>query len=317
MKFYLAPMEGITGYIYRRAYATYYNHVDKYFSPFIQASQQSVKTKEWKDILPENNKGISLVPQLLTNNASDFIYMSKRIKDLGYDEINLNLGCPSGTVVSKYRGSGFLAKPEELHRFLDEIFSAGITKISIKTRLGKDNDEGFEELMKIYNQYPMTELIIHPRIQQDFYKNKPRLEKVQYALEVSKNPLCYNGDIFSYADYESIISKYPEISMVMLGRGLIADPRLVGKMKGIEEVSSTKDALGTLRKFHDKLYHDYQEVLSGDTPLLYKMKELWIYLHTSFTEPEKYIKKIKKANRLSEYEEVVHRIFEEQSLIDR
>ena len=139
MNFYFAPMEGLTGYIYRNAHNAFFNNIDKYFSPFIVANQsESFKTRELNDILPENNQGIVLIPQLLTNNAKDFIHTSKKIKRLGYNEINLNLGCPSGTVVSKNRGSGFLSKREELDVFLEEIFSQAITKISVKTRIGKD-----------------------------------------------------------------------------------------------------------------------------------------------------------------------------------
>ena len=152
MNYYFAPMEGLTGYIYRNAYNTFFsNNIDKYFSPFIGANQsESFKTRDLNDILHENNQGIVLVPQLITNNAKDFVHTSKKIKQLGYNEINLNLGCPSGTVVSKNRGSGFLAKREELDVFFDEIFSQSITKISVKTRIGKDSPEEFYELIKIF-----------------------------------------------------------------------------------------------------------------------------------------------------------------------
>jgi len=149
MNFYFAPMEGLTGYIYRNAHNAFFNNIDKYFSPFIVANQsEGFKTRELNDILPENNQGLVLIPQLLTNNAKDFIHTSKKIKLLGYNEINLNLGCPSGTVVSKNKGSGFLSKREELDVFLDEIFSKSITKISLKTRIGKDQPEEFYDLIR-------------------------------------------------------------------------------------------------------------------------------------------------------------------------
>ena len=171
MNFYFAPMEGLTGYIYRNAHNAFFNNIDKYFSPFIVANQSSsFKTRELNDILPENNQGLVLIPQLLTNNAKDFINTSNKIKQLGYNEINLNLGCPSGTVVSKNRGSGFLSKTEELNVFFEEIFSQATTKISVKTRIGKDQPEEFYNLIEIFNKYPIEELIIHPRTQKIFIK---------------------------------------------------------------------------------------------------------------------------------------------------
>ena len=170
MKFYLAPMEGITGHIYRNSYEKYFHNIDKYFTPFIVPNQSvSLKTKELKDLLPQNNKGLNIVPQILTNDAEGFILTANKLKQLGYEEINLNLGCPAGTVVSKKRGSGFLAYPEELDKFLDEIYKIDNMKISIKTRLGKERADEFYKLIEIYNKYPLEELIIHPRTREDFY----------------------------------------------------------------------------------------------------------------------------------------------------
>ena len=197
MKYYLAPMEGITGFIYRNTYKKFFDNIDKYFTPFIvPTSSKSFKTKELRDILPENNKGMNIVPQILTNDSDGFITTARKLQQLGYSEINLNLGCPSGTVVSKNRGSGFLAKREELDKFLDEIYKIDDMKISIKTRIGKDSSEEFYELIKIYNKYPLEELIIHPRTREDFYGNKPNLEVFKDALTLSNSPVCYNGDFY-------------------------------------------------------------------------------------------------------------------------
>ena len=196
MKYYLAPMEGITGHIYRNAYAKYFDNIDKYFTPFIVPNQStSLKTKELRDMLPENNEGLYIVPQILTNDAEGFITTAKKLQQLGYDEINLNLGCPAGTVVSKNRGSGFLSQRDELDSFLDEIFKINDMKISVKTRIGKDSPDEFYELIKIYNKYPMEELIIHPRTRQDFYGNTPNLDVFKDAISLSENTLCYNGEL--------------------------------------------------------------------------------------------------------------------------
>ncbi len=232
MKYYLAPMEGITGYIYRNSYEKFFNNIDKYFTPFIVPNKSTnLKTKELRDILPENNKGMNIVPQILTNDSEGFIITARKLQQLGYNEINLNLGCPAGTVVSKNRGSGFLAKREELDIFLDEIFKIDDMKISIKTRIGKDSPEEFYELIKIYNKYPIEELIIHPRTQKDFYGNEPNLGVFKDALSLSSNPICYNGDIFTVSDYNRLIKTFPKVKTIMLGRGILANPGLINEIK--------------------------------------------------------------------------------------
>jgi tRNA-dihydrouridine synthase len=312
MNFYFAPMEGLTGYIYRNAHNAFFNNIDKYFSPFIMANQsESFKTKELNDILPEHNQGLILIPQLLTNNAKDFIHTSKKIKQMGYDEINLNLGCPSGTVVSKNRGSGFLSKREELDAFLDEIYSESKIKISVKTRLGKDQPEEFYDLIEIFNKYPMEELIIHPRIQKDFYKNKPNLKIFKEALSLSKNPVCYNGDIFTTKDYKDFTTDFQSVGTLMLGRGLIANPGIISNITNNRKLDKY-----LLKDFHDRLYDDYKGILFGERNVLFKMKELWCYMIPMFSENAKYAKKIKKSERLYDYEEVVTSLFREQDILE-
>lgn len=310
MRYYFAPLEGVTGYVYRNAHHTFFGGMDKYFAPFIAANlSNSFKTREIKDILPENNHGVVLVPQLLTNKAQEFIHTAKRIGALGYDEINLNLGCPSRTVVSKYRGSGFLAKQEELNRFLDEIYSKTDMKISIKTRIGKDDPDEFYELIEIFNQYPIHELIIHPRIQKDFYNNKPNMTVFKDALTLSKNPVCYNGDLRCLADFTSFFAEYSQVDMVMVGRGAIANPGLIREVKNGQKIDKK-----TLREFHDKIMNDYKEAFSGEHNVLFKMKELWIYMINLFADSEKYGKKIKKSQRLQPYVEIVNSLFENLDL---
>ncbi len=311
MRFYFAPMEGITGYIYRNAHHTFFGNMDKYFSPFIVPNQNGkLSTRERNDILPENNKGLILVPQLLTNNAKDFIKTSMVIEQLGYQEINLNLGCPSGTVVSKNRGAGFLAKQEELNRFLEEIYNASVTKISIKTRIGKDHPEEFYELIEIFNQYPIKELIIHPRIREDFYNNHPNMNVFRDAVLLSKNPVCYNGDICTPEDILKFSLDFPEVDSMMIGRGLLHNPGLINVM-----YHNTKLDKKRLKEFHDKIYEGYKEILYGDRNILFKMKELWFYMIPIFTDNSKYAKKIRKAEKLKDYNEAVINLFEEQELV--
>lgn len=311
MKYYLAPMEGITGHIYRNAYEKYFHNIDKYFTPFIVPNQSlSLKTKELRDLLPENNKGLNIVPQILTNDSEGFILTANKLKQLGYDEINLNLGCPAGTVVSKRRGSGFLAYPEELDRFLDKIYKIKDMKISIKTRLGKEMPEEFYNLIEIYNKYPLEELIIHPRTREDFYGNIPNLKIFKEALSLSKHSICYNGDIFTTENYNEIVKEFSEIDKVMLGRGILANPGLIDEIKDNKFISKE-----ILKEFHDEIFENYTVLLSEDKNAMYRMKELWGYMSHIFTDNKKYYKKIKKAQKAKDYREAVSKLFEEQDII--
>ncbi|MBQ8558863.1 MAG: tRNA-dihydrouridine synthase family protein [Tyzzerella sp.] len=306
MKYYLAPLEGVTTYVYRNAYQKHFHPMDKYFTPFIVPhKEKKFSTREKKELSPENNQGLFVVPQLLTNNAEDFLKTAKDITQFGYDEINLNLGCPSGTVVAKNKGSGFLAFPEELDRFLDEIYEKANFKISIKTRIGKEDPEEFYQLLEIYNKYPVEELIIHPRVQTDYYKNTPNWEMFDEAYKHSKNPLCYNGDIFTVENYNEFHKRFKNIDTIMLGRGIIANPALVNHIEGEEAISKEK-----LLSFHNMIYEEYQQISSGDRNVLFKMKELWFYMANLFEGSEKMMKKIKKSEKLKDYEKVVQMLFE-------
>lgn len=307
MKFYFAPLEGVTGYIYRNAHEAFFGQIDKYFMPFISPTKnKGFTSRELNDVLPAHNQGLNVVPQILTNNAEYFIGTVNELTKLGYDEINLNLGCPSGTVVSKYKGSGFLALRKELDEFLEEIFSKAETKISIKTRIGKDSPDEFYELIEIFNKYPLEELIIHPRIQTDFYKNEPNMEVFKDALTLSKNPVCYNGNIFNGADYKKLTETYTNLDAVMLGRGLIANPALVKEIKHNQIIDKQ-----AFKEFHDAICAGYLSILSGDKNVLFKMKELWFYMIHMFSESDKYAKKIRKTDRFNEYEAIISRLFQE------
>ncbi len=312
MNYYFAPLEGMTGYRYRNIHNRHFSGMDRYYSPFVVTRDGGImKDKELQDILPENNEGICLVPQILTNIAENFLQASGQMAKLGYQEVNLNLGCPSGTVTGKGRGAGFLRMERRngLQKFLDEIYAHTEISISVKTRIGWDDPEDFYDLLQLFNEYPIRELIIHPRTRQEFYKGRVHRDVFAYAYEHSKNPICYNGDLRSVVDVRKLVQEYPNLQTVMMGRGLIADPALVSRLQGYVV---TKEQI---RNFYQDLFHAYQQWLSGDTPLLHKMKELWIFMAESFTNSEPYLKKIKKTSRLAEYQGIVEKLFEEQELV--
>lgn len=306
VKYYMAPLESVTTWIYRQAHAKIYGRLDKYFIPFLEPHEKrDFKTRELQEILPEHNENIYVVPQILTNRSEGFIKLAKALKDWGYEEINLNLGCPSKTVVTKGKGSGFLAKPEELERFLTEIFDAlsGEVKISVKTRIGKEDPEEFPALLKLFNKYPMEELIIHPRVQKDGYGNVPRLELYELAEKQSVNPLCYNGDLYTREQIRNFAERFPGTERLMFGRGFLRDPGLL-----YNEGKDSKDIFEKFWAFHDLVYEGYQERNMGDRNVLFKMKELWSYQVYQFSEPERLFKTFKKVQDCNEYEQMIRNL---------
>lgn len=306
VKYYMAPLESVTTWIYRQAHAKIYGRLDKYFIPFLEPHEKrDFKTRELQEILPEHNENIYVVPQILTNRSEGFIKLAKALKDWGYEEINLNLGCPSKTVVTKGKGSGFLAKPEELERFLTEIFDAlsGEVKISVKTRIGKEDPEEFPALLELFNKYPMEELIIHPRVQKDGYGNVPRLELYELAEKQSLNPLCYNGDLYTREQIRNFAERFPGTERLMFGRGFLRDPGLI-----YNEGKDSKDIFEKFWEFHDLVYEGYQERNMGDRNVLFKMKELWSYQVYQFSEPERLFKTFKKVQDCNEYEQMIRNL---------
>lgn len=297
MNLYFAPLEGITGCTYRNTHAEMFGECSAYFAPFINPSdQEKVSKKGIKDILPENNNGIDLKAQVLTNNAVSFLKFADKIKAFGFDEININLGCPSATVVRKGRGSGFLKDTDALDNFLYEIFDKSDIKISVKTRTGYFSGDEMEELMEIYNKYPLTQLIIHPRAREDFYNGMPDNNVFEKAYKMSKNKLCYNGNIFTAEDYKNIITRFPDIDGVMLGRGAIKNPALFREINGGAKITTAE-----LIEFSKKLAESYNKVLQSEVFTLHKLKEIWVYILWNYPEEKKTAKAIKKSRTIQEF----------------
>lgn len=299
-KFYFAPLEGITTYIYRNLHHQWFGGMDKYFTPFVSpTSNRDFKSRAKKDVIPEHNRDIPVVPQILSNRSDEFLYTAERLAEYGYTEINLNLGCPSGTVVSKGRGSGFLTDLDGMDRFLYDIYENCPVPLSVKTRIGRYEPEEFTEILKIYNKYPIHELTIHPRVRDDFYKNIPNWDVFEYALEHSVNPVCYNGDLCTVEDYERFCERFPTVDRIMIGRGLIGNPGLVHEIQTGEPVR-----LEEVSGFMWALKEAYQECMA-DNPVLFKMKEIWVYLAELYPQGEQLWKKMKKVRRLSDYENIM------------
>ena len=305
MQYYFAPMEGVTGPIYRSTFHRCFTPLDRYYTPFLSPTQdRRLTARQWSEIDPERNAGLNLVPQLLTNHAELFVWAAKELAAIGYKEVNLNLGCPSGTVVKKKKGSGLLGQLEILEPMLDEIYTNSPIAVSIKTRIGLHEEDEFDALLELYNRYPISELIIHPRIQKDMYRGDVRMSAFQKAAAEAKMPLCYNGDIFVPEDAVKIAKDFPGVKSMMLGRGIVANPGLVGYIKTGQWATASQ-----VQEFHDSLYTQYRDEMPGLKPTLFKMRELWCYLACMFESPEKPLKAIRKAGSFAEYEAAVKILF--------
>ena len=313
MQYYFAPLEGITGYVYRTTHHAFFPGVDRYYIPFAAPNYtKHFKNKEKQDMDPANNAGLHAVPQILSNKADETLWAIEEMADRGYGEINLNLGCPMPTVAKKKKGSGLLKYTDELDAYLSGVFeglskrdaSSPDVKISIKTRLGTDTTEEAEGLVRIYNRYPLSELIVHPRSQKDLYRGKADREAFLLVLRESTNPVVYNGDLQTPQDVEEIskicAGEGRNLNSVMIGRGLLADPSLVRECRGGAKVTSQE-----LGAFHDALYKRFQETLPGDSVVLSHMKELWFYMGNLFPDGGKCLKEIRRATRRAEYEAAV------------
>ncbi len=297
MKLTFAPMEGITTYVYRNAHAEIFGGCDEYYAPFISPSEQErISRKEMKDILPERNENISLKVQVIANKAEPVVKFAGKVKQLGYDEINLNLGCPAGTVVKKGRGSGFLKYPDLIDEFLYGIFENTDIKVSVKTRTGFSSHNEMEELMKIYNKYPLSLLIIHPRTREMLYGGVPDMNTFDNAYNISKSSVCYNGNICSVEDFNKIKECYPELDSVMIGRGGVRNPALFREIKGGKPITVSE-----VLEFSHLLIDNYREALNSDVFTLHKLKEIWVHMINLFPDDKKISKAIKKSRTLADF----------------
>ena len=309
-RFDFAPLDGITKAVFRQVHHRLFGGPDRYFIPFFSPTDQHILTKrDRRELDPAANAGLSTVPQVMTRRALDFLWAAELLEDLGYTEVNLNLGCPSGTVTAKGKGAGFLARPEELERFFDEVFAAVRLPVSVKTRLGVQSPEEFGRLLEIYNRYPIACLTIHPRVQKQFYRGTVHRDWFAWAAERSANPLCFNGDLVTVEECRTFAREFPQIGAVMIGRGAAADPALFRKLRGGAPASRQE-----IQNFTRTLYQAYQGFYGQAGPAAQRMKEGWFYLIRLFEGGEHLDKKMRRLRTPWEYEAVEAAIFQELPL---
>ena len=302
MEIFFAPLEGLTDSVFRRVHHTYFPGVARYYMPFLSPTVHRCLThKEERELPYADSVPFRAVPQILTKNAEDFLWAARVCHDRGYEEVNLNLGCPSGTVTAKGKGAGMLADPEALDRFLDTVFSQTPTAVSVKTRLGISSEEEFSALLEVFNRYPIHLLILHPRLRRDFYEAPIRETSFLYALKECRVPLCYNGNLCSLEDIRSFSQKYPLVQSVMLGRGLIGDPGML---------TPRGSTAAALEQYHDALLEEYLAAFGDSRNAMFRLKEHWRYLLCRFEDSEKIGKRLRKTTDLAEYRAITHEIFQ-------
>lgn len=298
-------MEGITGYPFRNVHSKMFPGTDKYYIPFLSVHQSVTLTaREKKEIDPNNNSSVYCVPQLLGNDPGYTTVYINYIKSLGYPEVNINMGCPSRTVTSKHKGAGMLEDPYFLDLFLRELFNSkapsGI-KVSVKTRIGMYNKDEIEDIINIFNKYPLSEVIVHPRLGKDRYNGTPDMEAFDKFYNSLVHPVSYNGDLISVYGIKNIIDKYPKLNAIMIGRGLLRDPNLINMVK-----NNTSLKLSDLSDFHDNLLNAWIAYMDSSDLAILRMKELWDYLGSSFENSERYVRTIKKVRDFDEYKSAVY-----------
>lgn len=309
MIFSLAPMEGLTGYVFRKVHAECFGALDRYYTPFLPPPRlgSTFGKRNLKELDPVNNQGLDVIPQLLTKNADEFVWASQLLEQMGYREVNLNLGCPSGTVTAKGKGSGFLRDLDALEAFLTDVCERSALPVSVKTRIGVEDDAEYDDILAMYCRCPLAELIVHPRVQKDRYQGKPRWEPYGESLEKAPFPVAYNGDVFSLEDLDKLTSTFPQMQHVMLGRGLLANPALVRMAAG-----GTPATAAELRYLHDRLFCEYEKDMGAN--VVFRMKEWWFYAKCAFENPLVVHRMVRKARKVDEYLASVERIFSTQQL---
>lgn len=311
-KLYLAPLRGFTDYIFRNTFSRHFNGFDAAVAPFISTTETArAKPSHLKDVLPENNPAMPIIPQILGNNPAGFVSLAEQLYEMGYSTINWNLGCPYPMVAKKQRGCGLLPFPDKIDAFLEQTLSSIPNRISIKTRLGRNNSNEIFQLMPIFNRYLLEEIVIHPRTGKQMYGGEADLEAFEKCLESTHHRVVYNGDITNLAAFRRFSSRLKATNRWMIGRAAVANPFLPAIIKCGQDKFSDKVAI--FRQFYQELFEHYQQEFSGPGHLLERMKGFWTYFSQSFKDGRKIRKKVHRTHKLARYLDIVEKFFEEEA----
>ena len=304
-----SPLQGFTDFRFRNAFHKHFGGIDTFYSPYIKLNGKLVvKGSYERDILPENNTTLEVIPQIITNDAEEFLFVAKYVQQFGYKELNWNLGCPYPMVAKCGMGSGLIKNTDQIEHILKRVHNETNIIVSMKMRMGYENPTEILDVFPILEQYPIKNIAIHARIGKQLYKGGVDLDSFQKCLDTSKQKIYYNGDITSVTKFNELQERFPSIEHWMIGRGLIADPFLPSMIKN-NTTEYPKNRLEIFEAFHDEIYQEYDAYLSGPTPIRMKMLGFWEYFSESFSNPQKTFKKIKKAGNSKNYEIAVKEIF--------
>ncbi len=295
---FFAPLQGYTDDVYRRTHHKLVGAVRSYYTPFVRVETGSIRSKDLRDIAPENNKGVPVVPQIIFGNRKEFEYLANRVEALGYNEIDLNMGCPFPLQVRHGRGSGLLSDTATIADIIEGIKARGNIRFSVKMRLGREDGDEYKKAIELLNSVNLQHITLHPRTGAQQYKGCIDGERFNEACRISENPIIYNGDILTLDDIKRIEDNYPQIKGIMIGRGLLGTPSLAQEYNSNETWSNNR-RIGLMIKMHDELMAEYAKILKGDTQMLNKMRTFWEYCEPLLGR--KPYKKIMKSGNLKNY----------------
>lgn len=311
----LAPIQGLTNEVYRTLYHRSFAGVDRYFAPFVKIQKHPHQPgKKKKFHFPRYDPAVPMVPQILSNDAEEILILDEALHSAGYPAFNWNLGCPVPMVTRKKRGSGLLPLGDRIQAILEQTMPKLQCQLSVKTRLGLKQADELLALIPVFNQFPIQELIIHPRLGQQLYQGQVDLTAFQACLGLSQHPVIYNGDIFNLSTFRSLQARFPQVKRWMLGRGILANPFLSEQITGQDGQAQSK--LDRFRKFHDNYVARYSEILSGPTHLLDKLKEFWSYVHFLFNDGRVFYRRVLRMKRYETFETEVSHFFSRQTGIN-
>jgi tRNA-dihydrouridine synthase len=300
-----SPLQGFTDFRFRNAFHRYFGGIDTFYAPYIRLNGKlKIKQSYQNDLLLENNSTLEVIPQVITNDPDEFLYVAKYVQSLGYKELNWNLGCPYPMVTKSGMGSGLICNPGRIDEVLHKAHNETDILVSMKMRMGYDNAQEILEAFPILDNYPLKNIAIHARIGKQLYKGPVDLDAFEKCINSTKHKLYYNGDITSVAAFKKMQERFPSIDHFMIGRGLIADPFLPGMIKK-NTTEYPKNRWAIFSEFHDTIYNQYDEYLSGPTPIKMKMLGFWEFFSQSFPNPQKTFKAIKKAGNPKKYQQAV------------
>jgi len=307
-----SPLQGLTDFRFRNAFNKYFGGIDTFYAPYFRINgKREIKAASERDILPENNTGLEVIPQIITNDADEFIFAAEYVQKLGYKELNWNLGCPYPMVAKRGMGSGLLKYPEKIDSILEKVHTESDIVVSMKMRLGYESSEEIFQVLPILAKHPLKNIALHARIGKQLYTGEVDLDSFQRCLDTTDHTVCFNGDITTVGIFNNMAKRFPMIDHWMIGRGMIADPFLPGMIKN-NPLEYPENRIEIFSKFHDMLFHNYSQALSGSAHIIIKMMQFWEYFIKAFPNSRKEFKRIKKATSIKAYEQAVREFLKKE-----